>query len=295
MKRFYQCIATQLLSIAAVCSLLAAIPVSAEEPDYVFKLTRDRQPELCAHMSTVFNQYFQHMWTTDVFWPATQDSIYSRSSKYAFPLLPGTPHVTRMTFDLRYSKVPSSPEFDAIQWHEGHTIFGGGGAPTDVSNSYVRPYLIAYFDIDNDGNLDTVVKVGSSKGYEWMFSRGEVDSLSEETLTTYRDTKIDQSAPTTLSELMFGSDKYGKPIVTSSGYLRPFIYKGKTYMANYSQGSYDAPTKQSRANVKNSIPPHEKMIITSYAYKGVVDPMGKPQWTEELSCLFDMVQNTINR
>ena len=113
-------------NIATILLLAAGMPTLAADPSYIFNLMEDHQPELCARMKTVFNTNFQHMWTDPV--PTTtqgQDRIYLYSSEYAFPLLPGTLRNTRMTMTMRRSKIPSSPEFDAIQWHEGHTVFVG--------------------------------------------------------------------------------------------------------------------------------------------------------------------------
>lgn len=106
-------------------TFLAASRVSAVQPEYSFALIEDRQPDLCGHMQIVFDQHFKHMWPDPDF-TKPFDVIFSANSEFAFPLLPSTPHDWRLTMAMRYSKVPSSPEFDAIPWHEGHAVFGGG-------------------------------------------------------------------------------------------------------------------------------------------------------------------------
>jgi hypothetical protein len=274
-----------------LCAFVVTAFGTEADPTYEFHLTDNHQPELCSHMEAVFNRNFQHMWRDPSLTP-TLDAVFSSNSEYAFTLLPGTPHDTRMTVTLRYSKIPSSPEFDAIQWREGHSVVGGGtGAATDNNNSYLSPYLVAYVDIDNDGILDTVVKASFSRGYAWMFSRGSVEAGTGEMLLTYRNAKVDESMP--LSELLRGPERLGKPLYIDGSVLRPFIYQGRTYVASYQQGFGETPTKRSLANLKRGVPPHERMFVSAYSFKADVDTTGTPQWTENTLCAFDMIQSAI--
>jgi hypothetical protein len=76
-----------------VALLFASSSASAAEPEYTFSLVEDHESDLCAHMNTVFNQYFRHMWSDPVL-NNSLDVVYSSNSEYAFPLLPSTTHDT---------------------------------------------------------------------------------------------------------------------------------------------------------------------------------------------------------
>jgi hypothetical protein len=276
-------------TLILLATFMAVSPASAVEPEYSFTLVEDNQPDLCGHMKIVFDQHFKHMWS-DPELTKPFDAIFSANSDFAFSLLPSTPHDWRMTMAMRYSKVPLGPEFDAIQWHEGHAIFGGGPPdPSANGNAPLQPYLVAYVDIDNDGTIDTLVKIGFTRGYSWLFSRNEEAGTGEMVLT-YRNTKIDEAAPTTISELMSGAGKYGTPSIINASLIRPFIYNGRTYFATYGQGFGAPKTKHSRDNLKRSVPPHEQMVVSSFAYMDKLDDLGRPKWTWDVLCTFDMDQ-----
>jgi hypothetical protein len=271
-----------------LATFMVVSPASAVESEYSFTLIEDHQPDLCGHMKIVFDQHFKHMWS-DPELTKPFDVIFSASSDFAFSLLPSTPHDWRMTMAMRYSKVPSSPEFDAIQWHEGHAIFGRGPDPSANVNAASQPYLVAHIDIDNDGTIDTIVKIGFTRGYSWLFSRNE-EAGTGEMMLIYRNTNIDETAPTTISELMSGGGKYGKPSIINASLIRPFIYVGKTYFATYGQGFGESRTKRSRDNVKRSVPPHEQMVVSSLTYTDKLDNLGRSKWTWDALCTFDMDQ-----
>ncbi len=172
------------ISVVGMACSFSAIQVGAAEPSYLFKLQQDSQPDLCTHMEAVFNEKFQQMWAIPI--PIDNKlGIYDSNSQYAFPLLPGTVHDNTMTNVMMYSRIPTSPEFQAVPWLEGHASAG----------DYIRnsrgevaafPFLIAYFDIDNDGTDDTVVKMQFTKGYGAIVAAGESGDVGED-IAVYHD------------------------------------------------------------------------------------------------------------
>jgi hypothetical protein len=143
-------------------------PVDAvlKGPIFQYSIREDHDPVVCKHMLKVFNDNFAHLWDA----PGLTETAYSADSKYAFPRLPGVQHNTRITFDMQFSAQPTAPEFSAIQWSEGRIVRGGCPAgQTCPEDLRPEPVLVAYFDFDNDGAVDTVVKLGSFfPGYERM-------------------------------------------------------------------------------------------------------------------------------
>jgi hypothetical protein len=277
-------------AILALSVLAFSAPASAAEPEYSFKLTKDRQADLCAHMKIVFDKDFQHMWSDPIL-TQPPETIFSGESAFAFSLLPAVQHDWRMTMAMRYSKVPSSREFDEIPWHEGHAVFGGDATdPSSLAMTSLQPYLIAHLDIDNDGTDDTLIKIAFTRGYSWLFSQGEAAG-SGDMLLIYHNIKIDEGAPTTISEMINGTEKYGKPSVINASLVRPFIYSGKPYFATYAQGFGEPKTKQSLNNLKKDVPPHEQMLLSSLTYVDRLDRLGRPEWTWNVLCQFDMNQS----
>ncbi len=277
------------LSLGLLALVTVAAPARAADPEYTFRLMEDHQPDLCAHMDGVFNQYFRHMWAeAEMKDPLDLDTIYSEKSIYAFPLLPGTKHDTRATLEMRFTKVPSSPEFEAIQWHEGHAKAMPIAAP-GKNLAYVPPFLVAYVDIDNNGTVDTVYKIQFTN-YSSLFAKGGEGSVEGESLVTYRDKRVDDVAPDSVSNLIDNSDIPHGPSLLNGDQLRLFAYQGKTYLAVYDQGFDDPPSKHTRANLKRNVPPHETMTVQSLSYKGLIDPIGRPAWTVTRLCQFDMIQ-----
>jgi hypothetical protein len=273
-----------------VALAIAASPAWAAYPEYTFRTVEDHQPDLCAHMNGVFNQHFRHMWSEAVLTdPLDLEAMYSEKSAYAFPLLAGTKHDMRATMAMRFTKVPSSPEFDEIQWYEGH------GKETPISASgknlaYVPPYLVAYVDIDNDGVIDTVFKPEFTIGYSMLLFKAGTAGGAGESIWTYRDKRIEVLAPNSFWDLKDNSDMSHGPLITIGDQLRLFSYLGKTYLATYDQGFFDSPSKRTRAKLKRDVPPHETMNVASLSYTGSIDPTGRPGWSVTKLCKFDMIQ-----
>jgi hypothetical protein len=259
-------------------------PLAAANTSYTFFLSDSRDPGLCTHMEAVFNSKFKEMWKD----PPAMQSIpltFSSTSQYAFPLVSGVSHDIKATFAMRFSKVPSSSEFDAISWAEGRTEL----APVSLDNGIRRPYLISYVDFDNDAIMDTIVKVSFSIGYPWLFFHGG-DTGDAELLLVFRGQHVDPSTISNIPDLIRGSALRSKPLVVNGDWLRPFIYRNKTYVASYSQGFDDKPTKQSRANRRMHLPPHETIVI--YAYRLLARDNSDPVLNGRTICRLDMTQET---
>lgn len=179
--------------LVGIAGSFFAIQVGAAEPTYLFKLTQDSQPDLCAHMEAVFNERFRQMWAIPIPTDAKL-SIYDGNSQYAFPLLPGTLHNNTMTNVMMYSKIPTSPEFQAVPWSEGHAS-AGDNIRNARGEVVTFSYLIAYFDIDNDGVDDTVVQTQFTRGYSAIVAAGESGDVGEN-ISVYHDKRVVPTATT---------------------------------------------------------------------------------------------------
>lgn len=152
------------------------------------------------------------------------------------------------------------------------------------------PFLIAHFDIDNDGVDDTVVKTEFTHGDNAVLAAGESGDVGENILV-YHDRKVTPTATTTIAELAAGSETLGKPDWIFGHLSRPFIYAGKSYMASYGQGPFGKPTKQSRLNAKAGLPPMERMFISAYSWGSADDETTGPRLHEITLCVYDMIQH----
>jgi hypothetical protein len=212
------------------------------------------------------------------------DAAYSVDSKYAFPLLSGVQHSARTTFDMMYSAWPTSSEFSAIHWMEGRAIQGGCPAgKTCTAASRPEPILIAYFDFDNDGFVDTVIKFGAFfPGYARM-------SWAEEGLIVWRGQKLKIGNMANLWDLEHPADKGLTPLIEwYSVYIRPFIYRGVTYVASY-EPSFSEEASNSLNRYMPPYPIREDMFVEKYSFTGRTEAVtGRPQWTTDTICDFGM-------
>jgi hypothetical protein len=277
-----------LMWVLGVSSVLLTIVAGAAEPVYRFKLQENSRTDLCDHMEVVLNERFKNMWGI----PIPRDSslsIYDDKSEYAFPLLPGTVHSNAMTNVMMYSRIPTSPEFVAVPWLEGHAT-AGDNMRDALGKPAIFPFLIAYFDIDNDGVEDTVIKTMFTRGYNAMLAANGSDTGVGETLTVYHNKRVTLPSSMTITELSLGSESLGKPAQIAGSFLRPFIFAGKSYVASYDQGFFAKPTKQSRANVKSGLPPAERLFISEYAYGASKQSVLPLTFHETTLCVYEMNQ-----
>jgi hypothetical protein len=159
-----------------VAALALATSASGVPPDeynaYRYKLEKGANAEVCKHMEAVYNREFRHPWGRFEEQPRRRPE---------FPRLPGVEFDERMASNYFYSAYATSSEFDAIGWREGRGIW-------DEEGKRVQPFLVADFDIDNDGRPDRVVKssfmlsfwpakrsVPGGEDRLWIFDESQLD------------------------------------------------------------------------------------------------------------------------
>lgn len=261
-------------TIGAVLAFAIAGCARAEDRTYDYLLEIDRDAALCEHMSQVFNALFRQPWRDEM-----DVSFNAANGKFSFPRLPWVEHSDRITVDMRFSKLPTSPEFDAISWQEGRAIVGtadsGGNTPI--------PVLIAYFDFDNDGHADTVMKDSFMTHYQYR--AGLTNARGPEYLLVWRGERRAFDSMPSMWELQNEVPKDKRPVLSEGLHQRPFIYRGQTYVARYQQdwGS---------SKVAGEIPWYplgETMSIVRYALGAkTLDSDDNTRWMEQTVCEFQM-------
>lgn len=186
-------------------------------------------------MLEVYNTHFKKPW--DMPFSPTNET-YGENSPYAFPKLPGVQHDPKLTYQMRFFRQPTSPEFEAIKWVEGRQEF------SVADNIPYRPMLWADFDIDNDGKLETVwasgfyrtwqdsrQKTHNGAEYLYVFPQGAVSInpflSSQDKIEFIHGKKPGVPMPRLLSNM---ADSRNLGIG-----LRPFIFEGVTYLSSYDQ------------------------------------------------------------
>lgn len=208
-----------------------------EDQSFTYKLEMSRNDKVCRHMQKVYNKNFRQPWKTEPL--DFEKKTYGENSEYAFPRLPGVEHNDRFTFLMRYSKLPTSPEFEAIKWREGRRISPPVLSEADckqennrdsvLCKSQESPFLVAEFDINNDGRDEQVVKTSFMS--DWAYGNTPIDGLQ-----ILKKKKIDFSRQLPPS-MKFGHiplthrGKGGElEIIDSWRHIRPFVLFGKTYL-----------------------------------------------------------------
>ena len=201
---------------------------------YRYVLEQNTNDKVCHHMDAVYNQHFGYPLKTP---PLTTigsepDRAYGPNGRFAFPTFPGVIHDNRIAAVMRYSRFPTSPEFDAIKWREGRYRFRAASG-LDLRE---QPMLVAQFDIDNDGRPDTVIKTSFMAGY-WP-SHDSVEG-GEDELFVFLKGEIDLSRVVTYEDLMGGQAGGHRPTMISGGnsrrLIRPFLFDGNAYLSTYEQ------------------------------------------------------------
>lgn len=240
-------------------------------PTFSYFLKGDRSPSVCKHMLRVFNDKFAHPWDAPPMpWSKTYH-WYSADSKYGFPLLPGVKHSTEATYEMRFSAWPTSPEFSAIHWKEGRAVLGGCPAGKTCSGEGPIPILVAYFDFDNDGATDTVIK-----------SAFNSDKYSpEDVLVVWRGQMLKITGTPSLWDLEHPQDKKLTPIIMWDAHLRPIMYRGIAYVASYRADYADlsAPPSETPLPIVG-----EDMLVNRYHFAGRKDQIGRPEWNSDTVC-----------
>jgi hypothetical protein len=201
---------------------------------YRYVLEKSANDKVCRHMQKVYSRDFAHPFKRPGLTALKNDPndpAYGPKGRYAFPKLPGVSHDNRMTLDMSYSRLPSSPVFEAIEWKEGRYRFESGGGP-DLGD---LPMLVAEFDINNDGVVDTVIKHkfmlsyfpgGRAPGGEdalFVFERGAIVLTQRVTSGMFYKLQDDRKKPAMI------------PGSYSSRLIRPFLLEGVVYLSAYEQ------------------------------------------------------------
>lgn len=229
------------LIFLVICSADAA----AFDINYRYELTDGKKLEVCSHMLGVYNKHFRKPW--DV-------TAQKKDDAEEF-------------WETRYSKYPTSPEFDAIQWTT-HRY---------KHNSASNTALYSEFDIDNDGVQDLVVRVGFFRGspgswdYIWVFSKGTVD-LSQ--FRTHADF-VQRIAPKRKASLGYPAHE------------RPFIYRGRTYIHGYVY----TPRTSPGTSASEPFAPPEYLLINEYVGGPATDAEEQARSKSmKLVCRYKMIQ-----
>lgn len=255
-------------------------------PTYRYLLDKNQSPGVCGHMLHVFNDKFTRPWDAPPMPWSKSDHDYSANSKYAFPLLPGVKHSTKATFEMRFSAQPVSPEFSAIHWKEGLGTPGGCPAGKICPGEEPQPILIAHFDFDNDGTMDTVIQQQSFRGY-----RNASDSL--EYLIVWRNQIFTIGRVADIGELIHPKNQALTPIITIGMYFRPFIYAKQTYVAQYVQNLGEPVNANAEPVIVpwTQPPDREDMLVQQYFFTGQKQKItGRPEWNARTLCDFKMKQ-----
>lgn len=240
-------------------------------PAFRYSLKRTKNPAVCEHMLHVFRKNFTYPWSAPMQMALTDDKNPA-TSKYAFPLLPGAKRSVEATDETAFSAWPTSPEFSAIHWKEATVAQGGCPAGKTCPGDGPRLILVAYFDFDNDGSVDTIFKEGAS-----FFQDYGRMQMVHEYLIVWRDQTLKISGTDSLWHLEHPEDKTLTPITMMGAYLRPFVYRGVTYVASYQPdfGTGSPPEE----------PVREDMLIDRVYFAGRrIGTMGSLLWSTDTIC-----------
>lgn len=236
------------LGLALVLLFWGSSHSYAQVAQYKYQLEKSHDADLCRHMTKVFNQKFRTPWNKGYLGVEPNPTIFGKPYDQIFERLPGVEYDKNFTWDMLYSKYPSSPEFEAVQWKEGRYH------DSDMTvGPKEQPILLANIDIDNDGQKDWVVK--SSFMFKMptnvVSGAGNSDFAGWDQLRIFPPHGLDLTVSLTLEQLTYGQkpDRPPRRIAEESGVqLRPFIYNGKTYLSAYEVVWHDEAihTKRSR-------------------------------------------------
>jgi hypothetical protein len=235
-------------------------------PHYSYETIIDTDAGVCSHMKGVFNKHFSRMW----------DQPFLNKSDPE-------------TWKMALSKVPTSPEFDAIKWQERRAIEGEPPEKAGPLNDKLLPILVGYFDIDNDGKPDTVIKIAFTRGYDYMIFGHGGTGLHDEYMIVLHDYQLPiSSLPLSYHALDSENSQYLTEQINAS-YERPFIYEGRVYIARYDVAT-DANGNVLFRSRKDTTPREEKMAVLSYKLSGKIDVHRGPEWDVTTVCQFKMTQ-----
>jgi len=236
--------------LAACLSLVARVATAGEFDSYRYELTAGQGHEVCKHMQGVYETNFKR--------PHDQTAIAAING---VPLPPPQKDSNRL-FRLKSSFYPSSPEFEAVPWRIVTLQ-----PPKDRSYG-PRAALLANLDIDNDGQMDVVVKLSF---YGSRFGMEELLVLEQKAL--------DASA-----EHIAFEDLRSPRYTGNTAYVRPFIYRGTVFIHSY---DYRRATVREIEQGLGETPFAPPEVLTVYKYVKSV-PSKRGTEVREVLCKFQM-------
>jgi hypothetical protein len=265
------------IRIACVFWILVGLSVAAHAGDldrYHYVIAKSVDRKVCQHMAGVYNSHFGYPWRLSVLRIQSDDLEYGTNGRYAYPKLPGVTHDNEKTFQMARSRLPTSPEFDAIEWREGRYSFGSGSDLGEL------PMLVAKIDIDNDGRIETVMKTSFMTDY--YISSG---SGGEDLLLVFKDEEIDLGKAVRFEPFYRMQESREKPALITAlpsvpyRLIRPFVLNGVTYLSGYQQGWSE----------KNSVGREEMHVVRYRKVSENPDPVDKRNIVHlDLICVFRM-------
>jgi hypothetical protein len=221
-----------------------AMALTSFSSTYRYKLEMNKDDKVCRHMEKVYKKNFRNPW-------AYRADVWSdeNRAKNVFTRLPGVEFNAVLAQLMSKARFPSSPEFEAIKWREGRfkyqTTDTKNGGEVVITGTTINPLLVADFDIDNDGKLDTVIQGGFFGGMVYgidsfsVHPAGTVDlkDLVGESIVKVRDVQSFREVDGMGEALSVGVDTWRS--------LRPFILDDFTYLSG---ARYESPYDGFKSN-----------------------------------------------
>jgi hypothetical protein len=205
---------------------------------YHYELELSEDNMVCPHMLAVYNAEFREPWKArdwrkkligtpdDPEWEINEE--FGPSGIYAFPKLPGVEHDPALTYEMRFSKLPSSPEFEAIEWREGRYQL----EMKELNNIKLEPMLVAEFDIDNNGIAEIVIKTAFMHEYTTWGGWSSGEGGSDYIYVINKSEFVLDGIPT-LKDIAQGQIDHAPPRYMVERQLRPFIIDGVAYVSQF--------------------------------------------------------------
>ena len=233
-------------------AILGSIPSDARNTSrsqYRFDLVKGKEREVCHHMHSVYNTNFRMLWKMG----EPTNHLWMLMSKYH-------------SHGPLYSLYPASPEFEAVKW-DAREYIDPDGKPKVEGIA-----LVARLDVDNDGKAEDVTKL--------LFYFGGYS----EAILVMPDSKLSESRSIHYSDF----NRKDKVVLGYAAILRPFVYRGTTYIHWYDFKRPESPDRRPDPNVNK-----KWILVRKYLGAGPYKEGYEPQY-EDL-CRFDVVDLEVER
>lgn len=250
------------LLILLSCGLTGT--ANAQVELYKYRLEESHDKDLCVHMTKVFNRSFTTPWDRGYDNGLNPSpSVFGTPYDQVFERLPGVEYSKQFVFQMLLAKYPSSPEFDAIKWHEGRVYYPDSARPGELRAS---PMLVTQIDIDNDGKKEWVIKNSFmfKAPSNYVSDAGNTDFSGWDDLRIFPADGLDLTIPLLSKQLTHGQKPGYQPgmlDIQVALQLRPFIYKGRTYLSAYQVVWEDKSISQSKPRRFRMYPDREYLNI----------------------------------